>query len=329
MGYGFYRRAGVPAPRTAFGRFLLGVDGKFARRPLGLYALVENLDDGWAREVFGGREVVLFKPVTYELFADLGTNWSAYEGIYDPKNPVTVAHQSRVMETARFVSRTSDIEFNARAGEFFDLPEVARFVAVTSLLSSYDGFLSNGQNFVMYLDAASGRFGFIPWDLDQAWGSFPLIGTRRERETASIRRPWVADHGLLERLFAAATFRELYLREYERIFREQFDVGRLTAEAGSLAALIRPTVQEESDYRVDRFDRIHEAAWPEDEPEPNVSDPFRPVHRLQRFLIRRAESVEAQLAGRDPGHEFLTRQSLLQQPPPPNPGSNSAAGGKR
>lgn len=329
MGYGFYRRAGVPAPRTAFGRFLLAVEGKFARRPLGLYALVENLDDEWAREVFGGREVVLFKPVTYELFADLGTNWSVYEGIYDPKNPVTVAHQFRVMETARFVSRTSDTEFNARVGEFFDLPEVARFVAVTSLLSSYDGFLSNGQNFVMYLDAASGRLGFIPWDLDQAWGSFPLIGTRRERETASIRRPWVADHRLLERLFASPSFRALYLREFERIFREQFDVARLAAEARLLATLVRPTVLEESDYRVDRFDRTHAETWPEEEPEPKISDPMRPVHRVHRFLIRRAESVEAQLAGRETGHEFRTRQNLMQQAPPPNPGSNSAAGVKR
>lgn len=82
--------------------------------------------------------------------------------------------------------------------------------------------------------------------MDQAWGSFPLIGTRRERETASIRRPWVADHRLLERLFAAPGFREIYLREYERIFREQFNVARLAAESRSLAALVRPTVLEES-----------------------------------------------------------------------------------
>lgn len=329
MGYGFYRRAGVPAPRTAFGRFLLGVEGKFVRRPLGLYALVENLDERWAREAFGGREVALFKPVTYELFEYLGTNWSAYEGIYDPKSPATPAQQTRVMETARFVSQAGDAEFGARMGEFFDLQEVARFISVTSLLSSYDGFLSNGQNFVMYLDVASGRFGFIPWDMDQAWGSFPLIGTRRERETASIRRPWVADHRLMERLFATPGFREIYLREFERIFREQFDVARLAAEARSLSALVRPTVLEESDYRVDRFDRTHLDTWPEEEPEPNISDPFRPVHRIHRFLIRRAESVEAQLAGREKGHEFLTRQNLMQQtPPPPNPGTNAAAGGK-
>ena len=318
MAYAFYREAGVPAPRTAYARLLLDIEGKFRRRPMGLYVLVENLDGYWAREAFPGRDILLFKPVTYELFSDLGDNWSAYAGIYDPKTDPTEAQQRRVMETARFVTSATDAEFAAGVGQYFDLEEVARFVAVTSMLSSYDGFLVNGQNFLMYLDSGSGKFGFIPWDLDQAWGGFPLQGTRLQRETASYRRPWVADHRLLERLFAVETFDTLYRREYERIFRQHFLVPQLREQARRLARMVRPTVLEESDYRVDRFDQSHAEEWPDEEPEAVVSDPFRPAHRIHRFLVKRAETLEAQFSGKEPGYVF-ERRNLVDNNTPAEP----------
>lgn len=318
MGYRFYREAGVPSPRTAYARVRLGVGGQFAARPLGLYVLVENLDEGWLGEVFPGRDAALFKPVTYELFRDLGTNWSAYERIYDPKTPLKASHKRRVMEVARWVTGASDAEFAARAAEYFDLVEVARFVAVTSLIASYDGFLYNGQNFMMYLDGPDGRIGFVPWDLDQAWGEFPLVGTVRGREQASITRPWVADHRLLERLFAMPSFQALHRSELEALFRRLFVPGILRQEVRELAALVRPTVAEESDYRLGRFDLAVAETWPEDEPEPRIDDPFRPVHRMHRFIERRHASVQAQLEGREKGVEF-PRRPLLGKPGPEEP----------
>ncbi|MEI6341392.1 MAG: CotH kinase family protein [Verrucomicrobiota bacterium] len=307
MGYRMYREAGVPAPRTAYARVRLGLGERYRRRPLGLYVLVENLDEGWLAEWFRGRDAALFKPVTYELFKDLGTNWSAYEGIYDPKVRVSDAHKARLMEAARFVTGSTDAEFGARVAEFFDLEEVARFVAVTSAIASYDGFLFNGQNFMMYLDGPRGRFGLVPWDLDQAWGEFPLVGTVRERERASIERPWVADHRLLERLFGVESFRRVYRAEMERIVREWFVPARLRAEVRELAAWVRPTVLEESDYRRGRFEEAVKETWDADGPEPRIDDPFRPVHSMHRFIVRRHESLEAQLAGREKGVVFEKR----------------------
>lgn len=315
MGYRFYREAGVPSPRTAYARVLLGIGDRFKRRPLGLYVMVENLDADWVAETFAGRDAALFKPVTYELFRDLGTNWAAYEGIYDPKTRLKEAHKTRLMEAARWVTSASDEEFAARAGEYLDLVEVARFVAVTSLISSYDGFLYNGQNFMMYLDGPTGRFGFVPWDLDQAWGEFPLVGTVKERERASIDRPWVADHRLLERLFAMESFRRMYRAELEGLFGRLFVPARLHAEVQELAALIRPVVAEESDYRLGRFDLAVSETWEEGEPEPRIDDPFRPVHRIHRFIDRRHASVRAQLDGRERGAVFEKRRDIGKQEP--------------
>ena len=88
MAYEFFRDADVPASRTEFARLRLTVKGRFDDRLLGLYVVVENPDEDWAREQFGVEGTVLFKPVTYELFKDLGDDWKTYAGIYDAKMKV-------------------------------------------------------------------------------------------------------------------------------------------------------------------------------------------------------------------------------------------------
>jgi spore coat protein CotH len=160
------------------------------RKPLGLYLMVEPVDDEFAAERFGSSRTPVFKPVTYNLFEHLGDDWSAYAAIYDLKTKATPEQRQRVIEFSRLVSSATDVEFPERIGEFLDLDEFARFLAGEVLLSNYDSILTDGQNFYVYLDPRSNKFGFIPWDLDAAWGVF-WIASKRELECASIWHPWV------------------------------------------------------------------------------------------------------------------------------------------
>ena len=316
LAYEFFREAGVPSPRTAFAHVTVTAGGRWTNRPYGLYVVVENVDARFLAERPLMGRCALFKPVTYELFRDLGPDWQAYQRIYDGKVGLDDAAKARVIETARFVTSADDATFAAKAGDFFDLDEVARFVAVNALLSSFDGFLNNGQNFHMYLNKDSGRFGFIPWDLDRAWGEFPFIGSLEEKERASITRPWVADHRLMERLFAMETFRNLYRTRLEEIFRRQWDVERLSRRMDALVPVVRSALVDESDLRIRKFEEAVTADWRKDAPPAGPPDmsPTRPAHQLRRFFAKRRESVEAQLAGKEKGVEFLTR--LMPGSPP-------------
>lgn len=301
LGYEFFREAGVPAPRTTFARVFLDIQNQETNRLLGLYVMVENPDADWAREQFGVKNVALFKPVTYDLFSDLGTDWSAYDGIYDPKVPISESQKQRVMTTARWVSTASDEAFAAQAGEFFDLDEVAQFLACEVLLANYDGFLSNGQNFLMYLDPRTQRLGFIPWDLDHAWGEFPFIATAEEREQASIGHPWVGRHRLLERLMKVPAFQERYRQQLHRLLETLFVPERLNHRLDTLAATIRPLVAEWSPDRLAKLDRAISSNWDKGPRDGNPSDPNRPVWQLKRFFVTRAENVRQQLQGKTQG----------------------------
>ncbi|MSU37442.1 MAG: hypothetical protein EXS36_20555 [Pedosphaera sp.] len=301
LSYEAFRLAGVPASRTAFVRMFLSIQGQFEKRPLGLYVMVENLDEEFCEERFGSRKTALFKPVTYGLFQDLGNDWSAYQRAYDPKTKITQEQQRRLIETARFVTQSTDQEFAARVGDFFDLDETARFLAALVWMSSYDGILWNGQNFAIYIDPRSDKFGFLPWDLDHSWGEFPGVGTEEQRQQASIRHPWVGKIPFLERMMAVETFRNLYLARVKELHETVFRPERLARRTDELAVAIRAAVLDESDRKAERFEQAVADQWAPRPGKDNPMDPKRPAFPLKNFYQARAISVEEQLAGRSEG----------------------------
>jgi spore coat protein CotH len=296
-----FRDLGVPAPRTSYAYLTLNGPGKFDEQPLGLYVLIENLDADYARDRFGSKDVPIFKPVTTTLFRDLGNDWRAYAPIYDLKTKATPAQWDRLIAFARLVTHAPDAEFAAQLGDFLDLEEFAGFLGGHVLLSAYDGFLANGQNFYMYLDPQSNKFGFISWDQDHSWGEFGYIGTADRRERASIWEPSTYDHRFLDRVLQVEEFRAIYRRRLERALADLFTVPRLYAQIDELAPIIRPAIAAESDFRLQRFDLAISTNWVAGPRDGVPEGPKAPVHQLKRFIVNRAASVRAQLDGTSEG----------------------------
>ena len=301
LAYELFRDAGVPAPRTAYAWLRLSVAGQWDQKPLGLYVLIEPVGGAFAAERFGSKKVPVFKPVTYELFADLGGEWSAYAKIYDLKTKATAEQQRRVIDFARLVSHAPDPEFAERLETFLDLDEFAGFLAGEVFLSSYDSILSNGQNFYLYLDAKSDKFGFIPWDLDHAWGNFPFLGTARERERASIWHPWVGQNRFLERLMSVEKFRQIYRARLEDFSARLFVPTRLFQQIDEIAKVIRSPVAAESTFRLEKFELAVGDKAARHSPDGDPQGANRPVLPLKHFIENRARSVRRQLDGKSKG----------------------------
>lgn len=297
----FFRDLGVPAPRTAFAYLTVDAPGSLGNRPLGLYVMIENIDDDFALDRFGSKKVPIFKPVTSTLFKDLGTDWKEYAGIYDLKTKATPDQLKHLIDFAHLVSQSDDAEFARRLSEFLDLEQFAGFLAGHVLTSSYDGFLSNGQNFYMYLDPKSNRFGFIPWDHDHGWGEFGYVSTNDRREQASIWDPCTYDNRFLNRVLKVETFRDLYRQTLERALRELFTVDRLYQQIDQVAAVIRPAIAAESDFRLHRFEIAVSTNWLEGARDGAPEGPKAPVHQMKRFIANRVKSVRDQLDGKAQG----------------------------
>jgi len=304
-----FRELGAVAPRTSYAYLTLDVAGKFQNQPLGLYVLIEDIDGNFAKDRFGTKEVAIFKPVTYDLFDTNSQDWKSYREVYDlkTKTPRADEYWARVEAFAELVTHASDEDFARRLPEFLDFDEYAAFVAGHVLLSSYDGYLSNGQNFYLYLDPRSKKFGFIPWDQDHAWGEFGYVDTNDHREHANIWKPAAYNNRFLARVMTVDTFKQVYRQKLEQALAGPFTVDRLDREIDTLAATVRPAVAAESDFRLKRFETAISTNWisgPRDVPGNDFrakEGPRAPIHQIKRFIQNRTKSVRDQLDGKEEG----------------------------
>ncbi len=256
LAYQLYRDAGVAAPRTAYARLRVTVPGGHDNKYFGLYSLVENEDARFLEENYGSKKGALFKPVTPRLFDDLGDDWSKYLQIYDPKTAVSEKEAQRVIEFARLVTRAEDTEFSAKVGDFLDLEQFSRFMAVTTWLSTLDSILGMGQNFVVYLHPKTHKFHFMPWDLDHSFGQFGMMGSQEDRETLSIQQPWQGNVRFLERVYKVDAFQKLYRARLDEFSKSIFKPERFLQQVDSLAPILRPAIAEESPEKLARFDKV-------------------------------------------------------------------------
>ena len=300
LAYEFFRDAGVPAPRTAYAWLSASVTTQCEQKPLGLYLMEEVVDNEFATGRFGSKATPVFKPATYNLFEHLGHEWSAYAPIYDLKTKATSEQKRRVIDFAQLVSSATDAEFAVRVGDFLDLDEFARFLAGQVLLPNYDGILSRGKNFYIYLDPRSNKFGFIPWDLNAAWGE-DWIASKAEQAQASIRHPWVGENRFVERVMAVEEFRRIYHSHLEDFLSRLYMPERLHRRIDEIATVIRDPIAAQSALRLDKFEQ--EVGWKPVHPSPGeLPIGFnRPAQEIKRFIDQRAESVRRQLDGKSEG----------------------------
>lgn len=306
LSHAFFRDAGVPAPRTAYARVYVTVPGKYNKEYLGLYALVENIDDNFTDDRFRSTKGAIFKPVTPELFKDLGNDWASYKQTYDPKDEPSPAEAQRLIDFAKLVTHTNDAEFAAKLPEFLDLQHFAKFMAATVWLSTLDSILGPGQNYYMYLDHKTRKFQFFPWDLDHSFGQFMLMGDQQQRNELSIQKPWRGENRFLERVYKVEAFQKLYRAQLKEINETIGRPERITTQVDQLAASIRPAVKEESQDRFARFEKA--AAGETYEPismgrggPPGMSLGVQPI---KKFVVERNKSIAAQLAGQSAGADI-------------------------
>lgn len=313
LSYRLYRDAGVVAPRTAYARVFVSVPGKFEKKYFGLYSVVEEVDANFAQANYNNKDGLFLKPATRDIFGYMGDNWEPYEQPYDPKGSPTAAQKKRVIDFARLLTNGSDEEFRAQAADFLDVAQMARYMAVTTWLSTLDSILGMGQNYYVHLNAKTNKMELLPWDLDHSFGQFMMAGTQEQREQLSIMQPWQGQIKFLERLYGLPEFKQEYLARMAEFQGKLFIPARFVEQVDTLAKALRPAVAEESADMAARFDKVvaGEPVSPAPMgfgPPPGPGGPRMggggfgaPVKPIKAFVGPRAQSVADQLAGRSQG----------------------------
>src|SRR5258708_36426733 len=110
--------------------------------------------------------------------------------------------------------------------------------------------------YYMYLHLKTARLESLPWDPDHSFGQFGLVGSQEQRENLSIHRPWRGENHFLERVFNVEAFKKLYLAKLDEFSKTVFKPERFDEQVNELAAVLRPAVQQESEEKLGRFDKV-------------------------------------------------------------------------
>ena len=197
IAYTVFQKLGVVCSRTAFAKVTLNIPGSYENKVLGLYTSSEQLDTDFLKSAYGTAPSLVLKPEGAHTLP-YGDDWAPYEKTYDPKGKPSDADKQHFMAFTKFVHEASDDEFAAKLGTYLDIPQFAKFLAGTVVTSSLDTILMMGHNFYIVRNPKSGKYEFLPWDLDLAFGGFPMAGI--DATQLSIYQP-VGDREILVKRF--------------------------------------------------------------------------------------------------------------------------------
>jgi hypothetical protein len=196
----------------------------------------------------------------------------------------------RVIGFARLLHQGDDATFDQQVGDYLDVDQFLRFLAVNVLLSNLDSFLGATQNHYIYLEPTSNKFQFLPWDMDHSFGVFPLTGTPESRRDLSIDHPGGTKHTLIERVLGLPRYKTAYHDYLDAYLEGIFAAEKLDQQISEAAKFLRPLVSANGPGARDRFERVVADSPQRGEP-----------HGMKIFIDERRASVRRQLDGTSSG----------------------------
>lgn len=294
LAYSLFRKAGVPAPRTALAAITLDVPGKHTKEFLGLYTLVEQVDRTFLKARFKNGKGLLLKPERLHRLEYLGDDWAAYKDLYRPRHEPSKKEARRLIEFIRLVSKADDERFRKEIGSYLDVDGFLRFMAVNALIVNLDSFFTLGHNYYIYLDPETNRFTFIPWDMDLSFAGFPMGGSAEQQMDLSLMHPHAGKNPLIDRLLAMEDVKQRYRAILKEISERHFTREALLKEVDALEKATREPLAKEKQAAAGRKEK------PMGPGRPGM---MTPAPGLRSFIDRRVELVAAQLAGKREGQE--------------------------
>lgn len=250
LAYEMFRGADVPAPRTAFARVYISVPGLHEHEYAGLFTLVEQVDQTFFEQRWGRKVGVLVKPEGLSGLPDLGQDWKPYEKSYSSKLKARPADAQRLIDFVRFVDHASNDEFASHLGDYLDVDEFLRFLAVETAIVNSDSPLAMNHNYYLTVHPDSGKVVWVPWDMNMAFGGF-----RRGELDLSVFRPSAPGiFPLADRVLADPELSQRYHHAVQALLDTELTRAHMDAELRRLLTLIHAAALQDPAGGAGQFD---------------------------------------------------------------------------
>jgi CotH protein/lamin tail-like protein len=167
MAMDLFDRAGMPAPFTQLAAFTIRSEIQE------LKCQVESYDDTFLPRHYGetNDQGNLYRGERNADLTYLGENFDSYRSWYLKETNSEEDDFSDVVALCDAFTNLSDAEFGAQIGDFIDVDQWLRFIAINTLLANLEGSIYNyrGDDYFMYHSPATDLFEILPWDMDETF----------------------------------------------------------------------------------------------------------------------------------------------------------------
>ncbi|MBU1919332.1 CotH kinase family protein, partial [bacterium] len=236
----------VPASRCAHCR--LYVNGEYR----GLYIHVEEYDKTFLRTRFGNDDGNFYKCLWPADLVFISNNPNDYKFMQGDRRTYEL-HTNEEADDYSDLAHFINILNNAPSTVFMDSLEAnfnvwnfLKELAVEVITGQWDDYWFNKNNYWLYHDARTGKFEFIPYDLDNTYGIWWEFEGGHDWGTDNIYdwgNVYNEPRPLVDRILEIPQYRNLYTYFVEQLLDEAFNNTDLFTRIDTILPLISPAAE--------------------------------------------------------------------------------------
>lgn len=254
LNWDLMKQMNVPASRCGYIKFY--VNGEYR----GLYIHVEEYDKTFLRTRFGNDDGNLYKclwpadlvfisnnPNDYK-FENSGRRAYELHTNEDADDYTDLAHLINILNNAPSTVFVDSLEAK------FDTWNLLKELAVEVVVGHWDDYWFNKNNYWLYHNAYTGKFEFIPYDLDNTYGIWWDFEAGHDWGTDNIYEwgnVYNQPRPLVDRMLEIPQYRNLYTYMVEQVIDVMSQGAQLFARIDTLKTLISPAVEQDNFYTLD------------------------------------------------------------------------------
>jgi spore coat protein H len=202
MGYRFFQKAGLAAPRCALAHVT------FNGNNFGVYTHVESAKAPLAQNNFGNSNGTLYEGTVNDFHLGWEDSFDRKFGDDSPgKKRLKALIQS--LEKAKD-GATDNFDLVKSVEASVDLDHFFKYWAVESLLGFWDGYSGNRNNFFIYVNSENDKIYFLPWGGDCMFQKYSMVD-RDPRLPLSVKTKGMLAYHLYQNESARERYRTTLL----------------------------------------------------------------------------------------------------------------------
>lgn len=277
----FLNNHGIPAPRATYADvFINGIHW-------GFYIMVEQVNKTFLTDRFANNDGNLYKGDPHGDLRWLGSAPSLYYPNYELKTNTTANDWSGLVNLIDKINNSSTLHFYDSLESVLNTDLAVRAWAADILFANLDSYHGSGHNYYIYHDDLTGKFNWIMWDVNEAFGNFNMGMSVTQLKNLNLM--WIpsppSSRPLMNRMMQNAAYQQQYMDYLCQWTQNDFLLDSISPVIDSLVDIIRPYVYADPNKQFTNAN----FEW-------NIDHDMGNIPGIKDFIDQRRSSVVNQLA---------------------------------